>query len=69
MKKRMNFTISDEAYDALIKVSKETGLSLSEVVRNAIRMYQWAKEESSHGNSIVSKSSKDDSTIEKHLIF
>ncbi len=68
MKRRVNFTISDEAYDALIKVSKQTGLSLSEIVRNAIRMYKWAKEETEAGNILVSRNPKDKSKIEMQIL-
>jgi len=69
MKRRVNFTISDEAYEALAKISQETGLGLSEIVRNAIKMYKWAKEETAFGNAIIAKDPKGVSKVEKHLVI
>jgi len=58
-KKRLNFTLPEDAYDDLKKLSNENGLTVSEIMREAIRIYKWAKMESGKGHVIISKSNND----------
>jgi hypothetical protein len=55
-KKRLNFTIPKDSYEDLKQISTKSGLTVSEIMREAIRIYKWAKIEAGRGNIIVSKS-------------
>jgi len=55
-KMRLNFTIPKDAYETLKELSTKNGLTVSEIMREAIRIYKWAKIEAGKGNIIISKS-------------
>ena len=43
--KRINFILSNQEYDLLKDVQFKTNLSISELVRDALKIYGWAQEE------------------------
>ncbi len=55
-KKRLNFTIPKDSYADLKEISTKSGLTVSEIMREAIRIYKWAKLENGKGNILISKS-------------
>ena len=57
-KKRLNFTIPKDSYEDLKEISTKSGLTVSEIMREAIRIYKWAKLENGKGNIIISKNDK-----------
>jgi len=57
-KKRLNFTLPKDSYEMLKELSNENGLTVSETMREAIRIYKWAKIENSKGHLIISKSNE-----------
>ena len=67
-KKRLNFTLPEDTYDDLKELSNENGLTVSEIMREAIRIYKWAKVESGKGHVIISKSD-DDKGLETRVIL
>jgi len=67
-KKRLNFTIPKDSYEALKELSTKSGLTVSEIMREAIRIYKWAKIESGKGNVIISKTD-DDKGLETRVIL
>jgi len=67
-KKRLNFTLPKDAYDELKELSNENGLTVSEIMREAIRIYKWAKIESGKGHVIISKTN-DEKGVETRVIL
>ena len=67
-KKRLNFTLPNDSYEILKELSNENGLTMSEIMREAIRIYKWAKIEAGKGHIIISKSN-DDKMVETRVIL
>ncbi len=53
--RRLNFNISTGSYKVLRSIKERTGKTLSEIVRDAIKLYTWAHAEDAAGKIIVSR--------------
>lgn len=52
--KRLQFEFSKEAYDRLEKMKAESGAaSFAELVRNALRVYDWVKQQEKNGYELA----------------
>jgi hypothetical protein len=51
--RRVNVVFSESAYVTLADLSYQTGHSMSEVLRDAIKLYRWFEEERAQGGRIL----------------
>jgi hypothetical protein len=51
-RKLLDLNLSPEAYKLLLEISKESGTTMSEVIRTSLALYEIAHEESKKGNSL-----------------
>ena len=49
----MNVSFNQKAYDALVKLEKDSGIGKSEILRNAIALVSFIEEKKSDGYKIV----------------
>jgi hypothetical protein len=53
--RRVNVNFSREAYDALLQLAEERGVTMSTVLRDAIAMEKWLQEEKREGAKFLIK--------------
>jgi hypothetical protein len=51
--KRMNVSFNKKAYEALIKLEKDSGIGKSEILRNAIALISFIQEKKKEGYDIA----------------
>lgn len=50
---RINVTFNQKAYEALSKLEKKSGVSKSELLRNAIALLDYVEERKEHGEKLA----------------
>ena len=50
---RINVTFNQKAYEALSKLEKKSGVSKSELLRNAIALLDYVEERKAHGEKLA----------------
>ncbi len=53
MATRINVTLTDDAYEQLQKTARESGMDMSEFVRNSLRVMNTLKREQSQGKQVL----------------
>ncbi len=57
MSKRINLDVSNEAYEAIEQLVKDTrSTSIGAVIRNSLKVYAWMRDEQKEGRKIHSVS-------------
>jgi hypothetical protein len=57
--KRLNINLPDQIFDNLIEISKESGLTMTQVIRNALGLVDLTYREGQRGNKLTISDSDD----------
>jgi predicted transcriptional regulator len=63
MSKRLQVELADDAYEKLAEIAKEQGRPISEVVRRALNVDQYLRQEQAAGSKAVIRSPDGDKEI------
>lgn len=63
MSKRLQVELADDAYAKLAEIAKEQGRPISEVVRRALNVDQYLRQEQAAGSKAIIRSAEGDKEI------